>query len=95
MNDFTKKELEHILYCVGSKPLDDVELLYKIKSMIDIFCEHLYENYTVDADFTGFMPYRSYKCKKCDNIVYLNEGDKIVAPSKIVDNKEIKNEISG
>lgn len=40
MNNFTKEELEHILYCVCIEPLDDLILVNKIKSMIDNYCEH-------------------------------------------------------
>lgn len=45
MNDFTKEELENIYSCVsdlshGALCDEDQELLDKIQSMIDNYCEH-------------------------------------------------------
>jgi hypothetical protein len=59
MNDFTKEELLIILLDIeslNSNPNPKVQVtINKIKSMIDNYCEHSHEGYTI----------KNIRCKKC------------------------------
>jgi hypothetical protein len=64
MNDFTKEELYKICAIVTSHfcdigiPTVDKELINKIESMIDNYCEH--NKMSFDGDVYG------YSCKNCE-----------------------------
>ncbi len=62
MNDFTKDELETILYCVdvvsNVENTDEQKLFDKIQSLIDNYCEHEWdETRTLEVDVA--------ECFKC------------------------------
>jgi len=58
MNDFTKEELESILYChAHSDFLMSEELLNKIQSIIDNYCENEWD------DAKNRRKY--FRCSKC------------------------------
>lgn len=40
MNDFTKEELKEILITLEGYDFDNIDLINKIKSMIDTYCDH-------------------------------------------------------
>ncbi len=66
MNDFTKEELEDLIFCVKDHTGyqgDSIHenLLKKLQSMIDNYCEHQ-EQYE-DLD------YNPMRCKKCLEII--------------------------
>jgi hypothetical protein len=63
MNDFTKEELENLLYCMRQMTIhinNYDETYNKIQSMIDNYCEH-----ETHGDFHVCVD----KCKKCGVIV--------------------------
>ena len=67
MNEFTKEELEDIYRAISlcdreGYEVGASEMLPKIKSMIDSYCEH--EELVMDCD--GGI---SMVCKKCDKII--------------------------
>ena len=57
MNDFTKDELEQIYFYLENEPQ---ELMDKIKSMIDNYCEHDWENPCCGC------PDSAHVCTKCE-----------------------------
>lgn len=62
MNDFTKEELKEILACVCNI---DGNVLAKLQSMINNYCEHEY-SLTINGACCSLI------CSKC-NKVYINE----------------------
>lgn len=61
MNDFTKEELK-IMYCNLCMNPRTEEILIKIQSMIENYCEHDFDMTDWINDSSGC---RWYKCKKC------------------------------
>lgn len=57
MNDFTKEELEQIYFHLENEP---IELGKKIKSMIENYCDHEWENPCCGC------PNSACICIKCD-----------------------------
>lgn len=68
MNDFTKEELKNLRACLDvciSDDGSDEELMKKLESMIDNYCEHEYHNHCPECN-----PLNIY-CKHCRT--YLRE----------------------
>lgn len=72
MNDFTEEELfflrdytEYFIHCYDSE--NAPEVLEKIQSMIDNYCEHDLENYCCGCDPENIV------CKKCHRDLWGNE----------------------
>ena len=70
MNEFTKEELEELLWCCEGEMHDDhpvedykIRLHAKIQSMIDNYCEHEFDITDWVNDSSGC---RWYECKKCE-----------------------------
>lgn len=73
MNDFKKEELEYMSACVYFEershyreqdiPQKSINLLEKIQSMIDNYCEHEYEEKSVDL--------HAKQCCKCQEVKVL------------------------
>lgn len=68
MNDFTKEELEALADCyeqrMNSGYVIHLELLHKIQSMIDNYCEHEWENICCQCDLDKIY---CHKCKRTLN----------------------------
>lgn len=72
MNDFTKDELEclhsAIVLQLRDIPMSETnviircELVYKIQSLIDNYCEHIEVRSISDANYV-------YLCNKCDEVI--------------------------
>lgn len=72
MNDFTKEELQYILYACERSPLEDGVVENKIQSMIDNYCEHSSSHISDGVTYTitegspkGVFRYYKKKCQKC------------------------------
>ena len=76
VNDFTKEELEDLftwgeVYCVDRSTITKMhqfDLLGKIQSMIERFCEHEYYLLAIDSPSSHVK-----KCKNCGNVGVFNE----------------------
>ena len=68
MNDFTREELETLLYCVGEtssyEQTNEDILIDKIQSMIDNYCDHD-QGFTEDSVLIKL-------CNKCDDIYFIH-----------------------
>lgn len=63
MNDFTKEELEELRYCVTLTHGDANGLADKIQSMIYNYCEHEYNEKSVEL--------HAKQCCKCQEVKVL------------------------
>ena len=76
MHDFTKQELETLynnfdtLLTVNPESDGTYELMSKIKSMIDNFCEHEYITILVNSDNEPFID----GCMKCYDLRMFNDN---------------------
>ena len=80
MNEFTKEELTQLkthIDCSLAQCDDTENLIIKIQSMIDNYCEHESDGYTYyksGTKCTDFLTYASHdspcflKCKKCEEL---------------------------
>jgi len=60
MNDFTEEELNELNLTLQGYDFDNTDLIYKIQSMIDNYCEHDYSESLIKMG-----DIRSRSCNKC------------------------------